>query len=941
MIAASLRRVHAVLFREVRSAFVTANAWIVLAIAGVVASVAFFGAEFEAGKPATLRSAILAAGWALLATAPALSMRSFSEEFRLKTWETLFGSPVATWEMALGKTLAAMVLVAVSIVPIALLAIPLEWYANPDYGEIGCGLLGLLLAGSAAAALGVAVSTFTASQTVAFLGAFFLWLGLVAGSRLLVSVVPIGWAQPVRALDPLNRLEGFALGLFDTSAIAYFVALIAIGVVTATVSLARIRDSVARTAIARVVWRMESVGFVLSVIALAAGCVALSAQPAARIVVDATKTRAYSLAPSTVTLLKSLGQLDAGAANAAQWKIYLFVEEAGADPAVLRQIDEVMKRFREASPDIDARRIDPVDPADAGAFDAALGELVAMRADDMARTEATIMRALAAYDTLRAESLSQPAALRAAAQQLPAENLLRAALEQVAGMFAQIASDGGQFRAAVVEMAATSPTRPLPDLEGARSALAQGFRTWGDQLASAAGFFAEWRGNAALAPAVRGVIAPRVAAYESLSSGLQVLRQELEALPAVEIDLLGRELLAGEAAIVAGRGRLAVVPAWRIFPRTVSNTGGTDRVTYSWGFRGEEVLSGAIRSIASDSMPQVVLVHSERESLFKRRANNLDLVAVVDALRTSGFGVAEWTPGRGDAPKAQVGRPQVFVVIPALRREQLDLSREERILVTETGKLLAEGRPVLLSMGRSMLAALGQSDPWRELLKPYGLDVEATRVVLELVAQQDGTPQVQPWQLIDRAADGAAIAPRMRGQSVLLNQPMPIRFAAESPVGVRTQAAIEIAPARQRWLADDWRGDGDGIREVPDAKRFTESVPVAALVEREAAGARQRVAVVSSSGWMLSNIADLSDQLGGGRTALVNPGNRELLLAMAAWLADRPDLLGEGLTGREVSRIAGLSDRARVVWAAILGGALCIGQMALGAFVIVRRRSRP
>jgi hypothetical protein len=170
---------------------------------------------------------------------------------------------------------------------------------------------------------------------------------------------------------------------------------------------------------------------------------------------------------------------------------------------------------------------------------------------------------------------------------------------------------------------------------------------------------------------------------------------------------------------------------------------------------------------------------------------------------------------------------------------------------------------------------------------------------------------------------------------------MPIRFAAESPVGVRTQAAIEIAPARQRWLADDWRGDGDGIREVPDAKRFTESVPVAALVEREAAGARQRVAVVSSSGWMLSNIADLSDQLGGGRTALVNPGNRELLLAMAAWLADRPDLLGEGLTGREVSRIAGLSDRARVVWAAILGGALCIGPMALGAFVIVRRRSRP
>lgn len=946
MIGASFRRVRAVAMREIRSAFVTANAWIVLAIAGVVASVAFFGSEFDAGKPATLRSAILAAGWALLATAPALSMRSFSEEFRLKTWETLFGSPVATWEMALGKTLAAIVLVASSLIPVALLAIPLEWYASPDYGEIGSGLLGLLLAGSAAAALGVAVSTFTASQTVAFLGAFFLWLGLVAGARLLTSVVPIAWAPAVRAMDPLNRLEGFALGLFDTASIAYFLALAAIGLTTATVSLGRIRESVAHGVVARVAWRVESVVFVLSVVALAGASVALFSQPPVRTVVDATKTRAYSLAPSTVSLLAQLGE-GAGApaageaeASAREWKIYLFVEEAGADPAVLRQIDEVLERFQEANPAIVARRIDPVDPSDAGAFDAALGELVAMRSADVERATAAIARGLAAYDALRAESLTQPAALRAAAQQLPSEQPLRKALEQIAGMFAQIASDGEQFRDAVDSMAGTSATRPLPDLEGARSALAQGFRGWGDQLAAAASLFAEWRASPSIAPAVRGVIAPRVAAFEATAASLQASRQELEALPSIEIDLLGRELLSGEAAIVAGRGRMSVIPAWRIFPRTVANAEGSDRVTYSWSFRGEEVLSGAIRSLASDSMPQVVLMHSERDSLFRRRPNNLDLVAAVDALRTSGFGVTEWTPGRGEMPKPQVGRPQVFVVIPALRREQMDLSREERLLATETGKLLADGRPVLLSVGRSMLAALGQSDPWRELLKPYGLEVDGTRVVLELIAQQDGTPEVQPWQLVERAVDGSPIAARMRGQPVLLNQPMPIRFAAPSPADVRARAAIAVEPARQRWVADDWRGDGDGIREVPASKVLDAPVPVAALVERDLQGSRHRVAVVASSGWMLSNIADLSDQLGGGRTALVNPGNRELLLALSAWLADRPDLLGEGLSGREVSRIANLSDGARVAWSAGLGGLLALGPMALGAIIIVRRRRR-
>lgn len=934
----SIRRIRAVAAREIRSAFVTANAWIVLALAGVVAAVAFFGAEFDAGRPATLRSAILAAGWALLATAPAISMRSFSEEFRLKTWETLFGSPLSAWEMVVGKTLASIALVAASLAPLLVLLVPLEIYAAPDYGEIGCGLLGLLLAGSAAAALGVAVSTFTASQTVAFLGAFFLWLGIVAGARILTATVPLEWAPAVNALDPLKRLEGFALGLFDTSAIAYFLALIAIGIAVATVSLERFRNATARTAMGRIAVRVESIGFVVAVVALAASTVALLSQGPARTVIDATKTRAYSLAPTTVELLRSLGTTES-AAGAEGWKIYLFVERSQADAAVLRQIDEVLERFREANPAIDARRIDPVDPADAGLFEEALAELVAMRAEDMARSTAAIESALAVYDALRAESLSQPAALRAAAQQLPAGSALRTTLEQAASMFAQIAADGEQFRAAVVGMAGTSAARPLPDLEGARSALAQGFRTWGDQLASASSTLLDARASASLPQPVRAVISSRVGEFESMATRLLAARQELEALPAIEIDLLGRELLAGEAAIVAGRGRLSVIPAWRIFPRTVGRVG-ADRVTYSWSFRGEEVLSGAIRSLAGDSMPQVVFMHSERESLLRRRANNVDLTAVADALRTGGFDFVEWVPGRGQAPTPPAGRPQVFVVLPALQRAQLELTREERLLVTETERLLSEGRPVLLTMGRSMLSLLGQADPWRELLKPYGVDVDATRVVLELVAQQDGTPTVQTWQLIEQPTAGSDIATRLEGQPILLNQPMPIRLVGPPPQGVRSAVAVEVAPAPGRWLADDWRGDGDGIREVPAAKRLPAPVPVALLVERGDGAEARRLALVSSGGWMLSNVADLSDQLGGGRTALVNPGNRELLLAMVAWLADRDDLLGAGLSGREVPRIAGLSDGARVAWALGLGATLALGPIAFGAIVIARRRRR-
>jgi hypothetical protein len=49
-----------------------------------------------------------------------------------------------------------------------------------------------------------AISASTASQTVAFLGTFFLWLGLVAGSRLLLGVVPIEFAPVAVALGAVT-----------------------------------------------------------------------------------------------------------------------------------------------------------------------------------------------------------------------------------------------------------------------------------------------------------------------------------------------------------------------------------------------------------------------------------------------------------------------------------------------------------------------------------------------------------------------------------------------------------------------------------------------------------------------------------------------------------------------------------------------------------------
>ena len=926
----SSARVLAIARREWRSAFVSPSGWIVLSIVGAVAAVSFFGSTFVDARPATLRTVLLGCGWALLVTAPALSMRSFSEEFRLKTWETLFASPLSTREMVLGKALACAAILAASIAPVGLLALPLEYYASPDYGELACGLLGLFLAGFAAMSLGIAVSSTTASQAVAFLGAFFLWLGLVAGSRILVSVLPIEFAPIAAGVDPIRRLEGFALGLFDSGSVAYFLAIAFSALTFASVSLERVRHRVHPSRIARSAVSAERGLFVLGIMACATSATWLLSQPGLRVELDATKTRAYSLAPSTERMFRELE---------GKWRILLFVDARQSDPGAVRQIDEVLERFREANPAVDARRIDPADPSSAGAFEEALASIVAERASDLARCEEVIQRGLSVYDGFRSESASQPAGLRAAAQQLPQENPARRTLEQLAAMFAQVATEGDQYRKTVAELVKSSASRPLPDIEGARSALARGFRVWGDQLASASTIFAQWGSQQALPAAVRNVVSSRVGLYEALATRMAEARAELEALPELELDALGRELVNGEAAVVVGNGRLAVIPAWRIFPKSIASDG-ADRVSYSWGFRGEEVLSGAVRSIASSSMPEVVFLHSERDSLLRPRQDNNDLVAIADALKSAGFGVREWVPSRGERPAPTAGRPQVFVVLPALRRAQLDLSREERIVVESAVKLIADGQPVLVTAGRSMLSVLGQPDPWQEVLAPLGLSPDAGRIVLELVAREDGAPEVRPWQLIERIADPSPLAERLRGRALLLNQPIRVRMAETPPTGVQWTTAVSIAPSPERWLADDWRGDGDGVREIPAGKALAEAIPVVVLAERKISGGSQRAILVGSGGWLLSNVADLSDSLGGGRTALVNPGNRELLLASVAWLSDRGDLLGAGLSGREVPRIEGLGDGARLAWAILLGALLAFGPLAVGSIVISRRRGR-
>lgn len=218
------------------------------------------GRGFVQGQPAALDLFFETALWTLALVAPAVSMRSVSEEVRAGTIEVLLTAPVRERTIILGKFIGAVAFLVVMLLPTGLLVVATELHGRPDLGAIASGYLGLLLVGSALLATGILASSLTGSQVMAFLLTLFTWLALLLvtiglpilgglaaaaeSARLPGEGVPLilraGRLTGIIAAEanPLVRVRTLLSGLVDTFSIAYFVLLTGTLLILADRSLA-------------------------------------------------------------------------------------------------------------------------------------------------------------------------------------------------------------------------------------------------------------------------------------------------------------------------------------------------------------------------------------------------------------------------------------------------------------------------------------------------------------------------------------------------------------------------------------------------------------------------------------------------------------------------------------------------------------------------------
>ncbi len=169
--------------------------------------------------------------YVLMFLIPAVTMRSFSEEYKSGTIELLFTRPLSDSQIIWGKFLASFGLVLLSLLPTLVYFYSIYSLGDPignlDIpGTVG-SYLGLLLLSGVFTSIGIFGSAISRNQIVAFVLSVFFCFLMYSGFRSIAGIDV--WGSSSLLLDQLGILyhyDTLSKGLLDTRDLVYFASVI-------------------------------------------------------------------------------------------------------------------------------------------------------------------------------------------------------------------------------------------------------------------------------------------------------------------------------------------------------------------------------------------------------------------------------------------------------------------------------------------------------------------------------------------------------------------------------------------------------------------------------------------------------------------------------------------------------------------------------------------
>ena len=164
--------------------------------------------------------------WVLLFLIPAVTMKSFADEFNNGTIELLKTKPISNWQIVLGKFGGSFLLVIIALVPTLVYVYSVYQLGNPignlDVGSTFGSYIGLLFLVATYVSIGLFTSTLSKNQIVAFILGVFITFLLFYG----FDAISNSFANESLTIQQFGMYEHFksiSRGVIDTRDILYFI----------------------------------------------------------------------------------------------------------------------------------------------------------------------------------------------------------------------------------------------------------------------------------------------------------------------------------------------------------------------------------------------------------------------------------------------------------------------------------------------------------------------------------------------------------------------------------------------------------------------------------------------------------------------------------------------------------------------------------------------
>lgn len=219
-----MKQIMTIALKEFKDYFISPIAYIVTSLFLIVTGWFFFSTFFIFGR-ADLRDFFSLLPIVFSFFIPAITMRLFSEEKNIGSYETLLTMPVSFTDVAVGKFIAATLFTTSMLVPTLSYPIFISFIGQVDSGPVIGGYIGAILLAGAYCAMGIFASSLTRNQIIAFIiGCAFCFTLTVLDKMLFF--MPSKIVTIIEYIGASPHFTNISKGIIDSRDIFYFISVI-------------------------------------------------------------------------------------------------------------------------------------------------------------------------------------------------------------------------------------------------------------------------------------------------------------------------------------------------------------------------------------------------------------------------------------------------------------------------------------------------------------------------------------------------------------------------------------------------------------------------------------------------------------------------------------------------------------------------------------------